>query len=351
MIRYVVAAGLSAAIALASPAPVDQAQPAAAQSAYRPDPGPYTVEDVGPIRLTDPVRKVEILTRIRLPKADGPFPVIVFSHGFGADLDAFAETSRFWASHGYVVIHPTHADSARYGEPSRDPAKLTIMRRFSAASQTGAPDAKAQAAFLAMLDDPAHIEGRAADVDLMVRALEAPGLLDEAVRRRADVSHLGLAGHSYGAYTTLVLAGAKLKRGGRMVSYARPRFTAFMPVSGQGPGRMSLTETSFASIAAPMMVVTGTRDYGAAAETPDWRLSGYRLSAPGEKLGVVIDGVAHREFDTALGAPGRGRGRGDDLKVIGLAFWDAHLKGSADAKAYLASVQGGPSGGARVDRR
>ena len=52
---------------------------------------------------------------------------------------------------------------------------------------------------------------------------------------------------------------------------------------------------------------------------------------------MVIDGANHLSFGGGLGA------RSEDttrcVKLASTAFWDAYLKGSADAKKYLQSEQ------------
>ena len=44
-------------------------------------------------------------------------------------------------------------------------------------------------------------------------------------------------------------------------------FSGFLSMSGQGPGRMWLTDASFKTIVKPFMATTGTRDFGADGET------------------------------------------------------------------------------------
>jgi predicted dienelactone hydrolase len=103
-----------------------------------------------------------------------------------------------------------------------------------------------------------------------------------------------------------------------------------MSLSGQGPGRMAFHEDSFDGITKPMMVVTGTRDTGAAGETPAWRLRPYDLSPPGEKYAVLVDGFAHRDFDPPSGDP-----RGAALRLLQLQFWADTLRGDEAAHAAL----------------
>lgn len=54
--------------------------------------------------------------------ADGPFPLVIFSHGH----QGFAENSSFLmehlASHGYAVVAPDHTDNTTFDGSSRDTA-------------------------------------------------------------------------------------------------------------------------------------------------------------------------------------------------------------------------------------
>lgn len=330
---------MMAAFVVLAPGACAHVEPASYDAAL----GAYAVEAPAPGAVRDEARGRDVLTQIYAPAGAGPFPAIVFSHGFGGDHRQFENTARFWASHGYVVLVPTHADSIRHGV--WDERDLQVARAYILGVQGGAIGSETRAAFLELLNRSAHIEGRAADIALMARALRAPGLIDERVRARVDSARIGLAGHSYGAYTALVLAGAALERDGRTLSLADPAFSAFLIVSGQGPGRMSLTETSFEPITAPMMTVTATRDFGADGETPDWRLSPFRTSAPGGKYALMIDGLGHRDFDGPLGDGS------DPLKVLGLAFWDAHLRGAGAAEAFLIARAGAAQPGAHFSIR
>jgi pimeloyl-ACP methyl ester carboxylesterase len=171
----------------------------------------------------------------------------------------------------------------------------------------------------------------------LIQNLSGAEGLDERIVDRADMSRLGIAGHSYGAYTATVIAGARLERDS--IAAADPalrRFSAAIAISGQGAGRKSLADKSFESVRMPLFGITGTKDVGAAGETPDWRLQSFRDSPPGDKFAAVVNGFGHTDFDSPAGEPTRGA-VGEELRGLQLAFWDGYLKDSSSRRATLAA--------------
>ena len=143
--------------------------------------------------LVDPARGRKVLTRVYAPAEPGRYPAIIFSHGFSADLGAFANTARRWAEHGHVVLHPTHADSLNFPDAIADPCEAAITRRVIAGLATGV-DAETRRAFVRVLDNPFYLEQRLADVAFLKRCLRGDGSLDERVVARIDDRRLGMAG-------------------------------------------------------------------------------------------------------------------------------------------------------------
>ena len=74
-------------------------------------PGPLQVTEIPWLTLHDAARNRDLSMSLCIPQAPGPFPLVVFSHGAYASAQDVIAIGRFWASHGYVVILPTHADS------------------------------------------------------------------------------------------------------------------------------------------------------------------------------------------------------------------------------------------------
>jgi len=45
-------------------------------------------------------------TMVRIPRSDGPLPLVVFSHGLGSSPERFSQLLDAWAAAGYVVVAP-----------------------------------------------------------------------------------------------------------------------------------------------------------------------------------------------------------------------------------------------------
>lgn len=275
------------------------------------------------ITLRDERRGKDLECRVHYPEAGDRLPLIVFSHGFGADKAAFAAISRHVAAHGYVVVHPSHADG--FGRSADRQAEGGGLRGI-----------RAGGGLASLLADPAKVEGRVADVVAVMDS--AAQLLAKlpVLKGRLDPSRIGVGGHSYGAYTAMLLGGVTVDLGGAKArSFADPRVRCILPISAQGTGQQGLTESSWSSLRLPMMTMTGSRDQGAQGQGPDWKKEPFRFSPPGDKHLVFIEGANHMSFGGGLGE--RSSGATEVVKAASLAFWDAYLKGDDRAKAALRS--------------
>ncbi len=299
--------------------------------------GVGAVKTVDNVSLTDPSRGRTFLLRAHYPAAPGTYPTIVFSHGFGADMSAFEQTSRDWAAKGYVVIHPTHADSVRHPDPAapsgvRAALLGAIMSQRTAQPGRPRPGTGGNNALVNVLEDPFYLKSRLADISFIVGLLDAGSGIDSALHARVKRGTYGMAGHSYGAYTSEVLAGARLSTPDRNPSPSlMAKFSAFMAISGQGSGRLDLTPDSFGTIGKPFFAITGTEDTGANGETPEWRLEPFYKCAPGNKFAAVVRGFNHMSFDS----DGEGSAA---LRSMQLEFWDAWLGGKWQAGNQLLST-------------
>lgn len=156
------------------------------------------------------------------------------------------------------------------------------------------------------------------------------------VQDRIDDTRIGVGGHSFGAYTAMLIGGVTVDLGGEKGrSFRDRRVTCILPISAQGTEQRGLTQGSWAGLAIPMMTITGTRDRGVGGQGVDWRMEPYAFSPPGSKYLVVIDEANHLSFGGGLGP--RGSGVTDVVKLTSTLFWDAFLKDSEPARARLQS--------------
>ena len=99
---------------------------------YKSAPGPFAVETVR-YDWHDAKRDRDVPVKIYYPKSgEGPFPVIVFSHGLGGSREGYAYLGDHWASHGYVSGH-----ISGQGGGERDP----FFQKFILSSSTAFWDA------------------------------------------------------------------------------------------------------------------------------------------------------------------------------------------------------------------
>jgi predicted dienelactone hydrolase len=306
--------------------------------AYKLADGPYATETIDQT-LHDAKRNKDLPIRIVVPKSGGPFPVIVFSHGAGGSGQNYFGLTGFWASHGYVVIQPTHNDSValrrEQGEPlPSGPRELVEEYLFN---------------YQDWID-------RVRDVTLVMDSLvELEKRLPE-LKGKLDQKRIGVGGHSYGAFTTQMIGGVTLDIPGqpKAQSFGDARPLALLLLSPQGKSANGLTENSWKTMTRPMMTMSGSNDSGVMGQLANWRRDPFTYSPAGDKYLVWIEGAFHMSFTGALAQPQTASGpRGmlfsrmgqgtdqkavfDYVKVASIAFWDAYLKGEPKAKTYLTS--------------
>ncbi|HEU5249612.1 MAG TPA: hypothetical protein VFW15_06455 [Thermoanaerobaculia bacterium] len=276
---------------------------------YGGSPGRLEIEEGGEVVLHDHWRAKDLRVTVSFPGTGGPFPVIVFSHGAGGNGSYPYPLTRFWTSHGYVCLHPTHADSVSLG---------------GAVSFTA----------------PAAWENRARDLSFVIDSLDELAAKVPGLAGKMDSRRIGVAGYSYGGHSAQLLGGATLEAagGGEPRSLADPRPRAFLLLSGPGAGARELTERSWKSWTRPMMAVTGSLDLVEGERSPIWHLEPFFRSPAGDKYALDLEGASHRSFTgRQLELTDTGEEREIFRWICGetLAFWDLYLKDVAAAKPWL----------------
>jgi len=254
-------------------------------------------------------------------RADGRFPLVVFSHG---NLGIRIQSLFFYAhlaSHGYVVATPDH-----HGNTFVD--------------------------LLIGIVDPISFDNRPRDmsfvIDQMLHLDEVPGgLLGGAI----DAERIGASGHSFGGYTAFALATQAI-----VGPPPDPRVKAILP---QAPAAIGFTDEAFGALAVPALIVGGSLDettpFAADQQRP------FDLLPPGAAVvGLArIEGGGHFTFSNfcdvnreLLGFLGGfdeaclprhlpWRDAHDITNFLALNFFDGTLRGDPAALARLAEAAQG----------
>jgi predicted dienelactone hydrolase len=188
------------------------------------------------------------------------------------------------------------------------------------------------------MDNPATWRDRAADISFVISSLEEIKKQLTGFEGELDRAKIGVGGHSFGAYTSMLIGGATVLVPGQEepVSFADLRVRAILPIAGQGRGQQGLHDHSWDKLTLPMIMITGTQDRGLNGEEPRWRAEGFQFCPPGNKYWAFVTGASHFSYDGRTGNSAQNR-ISDVVKSASLAFWDAYLRESQAAKEYLTS--------------
>ena len=148
--------------------------------------GQFVVKDKQTLKIFDLARNRFLLTDVYLPNVSTPAPVIVISHGVGSDSGNFEYLANHLASYGFVVVVPNHP-----GSDAKQLQSLLNGRTSEAAN-------------------PQEFVDRPLDVKHVLDELEMRNKSDSRFKGRLNLQQVGVIGQSFGGYTALALAGAKI---------------------------------------------------------------------------------------------------------------------------------------------
>lgn len=274
-------------------------------------------------------------------------PVVVISHGLGSDRTSYAYLARHLASHGFAVAVPEHPGSGQQ-------QLLALLN--------GQADNVA---------DQKEFVDRPLDIKFLLDELSQHSQSDSTFQDRLNLRQVSVIGHSFGGYTALALAGARidfnqlqqdcatnlndtlnvslvlqcqaliLPRRVYNLSDSRVKaIIAINPIDSSVLGPSSLSR-----IQVPTMLLAGSADTVAPALLEQIQPFTW-LTAPQRYL-TVIEGATHfstiGEEGLASGAikippdvigPSPNLAR-SYLKALSLAFLETHLANQPDYARYL----------------
>jgi dienelactone hydrolase len=190
------------------------------------------------MELFDTDRQRSVPARLYLPHRASPahpVPLVVFSHGLGGSRMGYSYLGRHWADAGIASLHPQHVGSDHrlwQGNP------VDLLQRL----QTAARESEALARVLDLRFVLDH-----------VLASEQAGWI--------DTGKIAAAGHSYGANTAMLVAGARVNAGRAHAGELGDRrihaaiLISAPPLLGQGPAQEVLS-----SVSVPTLHITSLED-------------------------------------------------------------------------------------------
>lgn len=310
----------------------------------------------------DAARDRDVPVRIYVPAGEGKHPLVVFSHGLGASRERYGYFGHALAEAGYVVIAPTHRGS-----------DTEALRRWSKENGLSGKNEDGEGWMQDAISEPDNLINRPKDISFVIDKATA----DPALAPLVDADRIGVAGHSFGAYTAMAIGGMSVTPPGKDAKAAilrDPRVKAALPMSPQGAGVMGVTDQSWDTFAIPVLFLTGTKDYGSGGRAASWRRQPFDHVKGVDAYLFTIDGATHMTFGGPGANPSNDNSERSTLRQriaarvgerirekmaeksggvdpdvqehvlmiesYSTAFFDAYLQGNESAKAWLVRYGG-----------
>jgi predicted dienelactone hydrolase len=233
---------------------------------------------------TDPVRARAVPVRLYLPSSIAPgahIPLVVFSHGIGGSRRGYSYLGSAFAAHGIASLHVQHVGSDR---------SMWLGNPFTLVSR---------------------LQGAATEREAIDRVADLRFALDQLLAGefgpRIDRAQIVVAGHSYGANTALLAAGAQVDRDGRTLEFRDPRYSAAILISAPPFYGATDPATILSHVTLPTLHITATEDviqipgYYSGAED---RIAVFDAVGSRSKVLAVFQGGSHSIFTDRLGTGG-----------------------------------------------
>ena len=257
------------------------------------------------------------------PTAEGgPYPVLVFSHGFGGDGLSAVFFTEALAARGWIVAAPDHHDSHSAVRIRTGPAKhfdrLGLYRQAREIASSGP-------------EDRGRYRYRLDELRRVIEGLSGSGLFGKLI----DTGRLAVGGHSLGGFTALGLSGP-------VPEFHDPRLKAVLLFS-TGAGGYLFRSEELARVRIPSMLFLG--------EEENHQRRGHRTmeelsakifgSLPPPKYFLELKGAGHFAFNNRFtdrfgtGWLGGTEEQFEEIRRYGIAFLEEYVAGRPESGSLL----------------
>ena len=294
----------------------------------------FAAPQVLDIEWKDSARERTLPLKARIPDGTEKVPLVIFSHGLGGSREGGKVWGEHWSANGYLVVHVQHpgSDELLWKGPGDGAPKQRLARGAT----------------------PEQLLGRVDDVRFVLDEFARQQAKTDAPAwvKRADLMRIAMTGHSFGARTTMSLAGERYP--GPIKSLADSRISAFIAFSPTVQGVKRSWPERYGEMGKPFLSVTGTidGDVMGTGSNPRNRAALFDAQVGGDKYRVIFDGGDHSVFNGgelreaawlnrvtgenhASTTVATARVIHEKTNAITLKFLDAYLRGDAKAKAWL----------------
>jgi predicted dienelactone hydrolase len=186
--------------------------------------------------------------------------------------------------------------------------------------------------------EPGNAEARVQDMAFVLEQLVSLRLEKHGWTEKMDMDHIGIAGHSFGSMTTLIVAGRGFAESPLSAS-PDSRIKAALAMSSPIPKARERQEAEFGCVQIPTLHMTGTEDVIPISTTrPEERRIPFDCAHLAPAYLVNFQGGDHMVFAGMT----RNAARQEKDQFIhaviqdsSLALWDAWLKQDAKAREWL----------------
>jgi len=237
---------------------------------------------------------------------------MIWSHGALGSREGSSYLGKHLASHGFAALHLHH--------PGTDSSLVT----------PGAGKLRLMLALKKMSKDTDQIELRFGDPRFAVDQLKQFATSGGG-NRMLDTERMGIAGHSLGSITAMVVAGQKIDTTSQQ--YAVPEFKGALVMSPSARGKAP--EKQFENMLMPIFHLTGTDNASPLGVfTPEDRITPFKLINEQDQYLLVLDKASHMSFT--------GREIDKDpyldehhkvIKMTAVAYWKMVLEQDQEAQA------------------